>query len=63
MKRQLSEEEASAMTVNERLHFSGLLDDFDKAVAEQNAEEVKHILQRLYINSEDIEFITKQLLK
>jgi hypothetical protein len=63
MKRQLSEQEVSGMTLNERLYLSGLLDDFDKAITQQNAEELKHILERVYISFEDIDFIIKQLLK
>ena len=63
MKRQLSEQEVSGMSLNERLYLSGLLDDFDKAITQQNAEELKHILERVYISFEDIDFIIKQLLK
>jgi hypothetical protein len=62
MKRQLNEEEAAGMTVNERLFLSGLLDDFDKAVAERNETDLRTILEKVYFNPEMAEAIAKSVL-
>jgi hypothetical protein len=56
MKRQLSEDEASGMTVNERLFVSGLLDDFDEAVAQRNVPQLEHILRCVYLPPESIPY-------
>jgi hypothetical protein len=40
MKRQLSKDEANGMRANERLFASGLVDDFDEAVAQGNVSEL-----------------------
>lgn len=58
----LTESEAAGMTVNERLYLAGLMESFDKALAERNETEIKHILKKVYFSPEDREAITKQLL-
>ena len=62
MKRQLSEEEASAITVNERLYASGLFDDFDEAVAQGDVPELERILRSIYLESKSIQAVIKQVL-
>ncbi len=51
------------MTVNERLFVAGLMDSFDKAIAEDNEEEVILILKKVNLNSENIEAILKSIFK
>ena len=53
----LSQSELGAMTVNERLYVSGLFEAFDKAVAENDWEELRTILQTVQVDSESIEKI------
>jgi hypothetical protein len=60
MQKQLTEKEASGMTVNERLYLSGLLNDFDKAVRLGNKKELKSILEKVYLDSESIKIIIEQ---
>jgi len=62
MRKQLTKKEAPGMTVNERLYVSGLLDDFDKAVTQANKSELKSILEKVHLDSENIEIIIKQEL-
>ncbi|HEX8638608.1 MAG TPA: hypothetical protein VF692_11135 [Pyrinomonadaceae bacterium] len=57
MRKQLTEKQASGMTVNERLYLSGLLDDFENAAKQRNKKELKSILEKVYLNSENIEAI------
>ena len=47
-----------AMTVNERLSAMGLLQEFDAATASGDAEKMRQILMRIYVDSESIEKIT-----
>jgi hypothetical protein len=50
------------MTVNERLYISGLMDTFDKAVQEENVEEVVQILKEVEITDKSaIKEILKEL--
>jgi len=63
MKKQLTEDEAKGMTVNERLFAADLFDDFDKAVAERNITALERILGSLYLGSENVKAIIKQVLK
>ncbi len=62
MRKQLTEKEASGMTINERLYLSGLLDDFEKAAKQKNKVELKSILEKVYLNSESIEAIIENEL-
>ena len=54
MRKQLTEKEASGMTVNERLYLSGLLKDFENAAKQGNKAELKSILEKVYLNPESI---------
>lgn len=49
------------MTVNERLYISGLMDDFDKAVAEKNYNKAKEILEKVELTEESIYPILESL--
>ena len=42
------------MTVNERLHLSGKLEKFDKAVVQKNVKEVVKILRSVDLKMESI---------
>ncbi|HEX8887857.1 MAG TPA: hypothetical protein VF779_01690 [Pyrinomonadaceae bacterium] len=63
MNKHLAEDEAKGMTVNERLYVAGLFDEFDKAVAQRDVAELERILGSLYLGSENIKAIIKQVLK
>lgn len=62
MKGTLTEEEAAGMTVNERLFACDLLGDFDQAVARQDKSELRSMLEKIYLSSEDIEAIIISVL-
>ncbi|MDQ3820624.1 MAG: hypothetical protein M3362_23475 [Acidobacteriota bacterium] len=62
MKRELSEDEAGGMTVNERLFLSGQMDDFDMAVARRDVPELERILRSVYLSPENIRAIIKHVL-
>jgi hypothetical protein len=47
------------MTVNERLHASGYLDEFDNAVVSKNIPKIENILRKIEINEESIKAILK----
>ena len=61
MKNQLDETEANAMTVNERLAASGLLEDFDQAAARGDETELRRILSGLYLDSKTIQATIEQV--
>ncbi len=63
MKKDLSEKEASGMTVNERLYFVGLINDFDEAVSQKDKPKLKSILEKIYFSPENIQIMIEQLLK
>jgi sulfur carrier protein ThiS len=46
------ENKYSAMTVNERLYVSGLMNEFDKSVKEKDTNKVKSILKEVGITDE-----------
>jgi hypothetical protein len=50
MKKRLSPNEFSGMTVNERLFHAGLRDDFDKSVTEQDKEKLIFILEKMFLS-------------
>jgi hypothetical protein len=56
-----TENNYSAMTVNERLVVSGLLTQFDKAVQNNDIEEVKTTLRKVEVSEDSIIGILKQL--
>lgn len=49
------------MTVNERLYLSGLMDEFDKAVEEQDVDRIRSILSKVELTEESIRPIMEQL--
>lgn len=51
----------AGMTVNERLYVSGLMNEFDKAVAEKNTEKVREVLERVELTEESIKPILEKL--
>ena len=51
----------AGMTVNERLYVSGLMDEFDKAVSEENTTEVIRILRMVELGQDSVNSILKQL--
>jgi hypothetical protein len=51
----------SGMTVNERLYMSGLCNDFDNAVKENNIKKVLEILNRIELNEVSIKPILQSL--
>lgn len=55
------ENKYSGMTVNERLYVSGLMDEFDEAVAEQDVGRIRSILSNVDLTEESIGPILKQL--
>jgi len=55
------EKKYAGMTVNERLYVSGLMDEFDKAVEERNADRVRSILERVELTEESIRPILEHL--
>ena len=63
MERQIEQDDFAGMTVNERLFVAGLMDSFDKAIAENNKEEVILILKKVNLNSETIEANLKSIFK
>lgn len=46
------ESKYKGMTVNERLYISGLIDDFEKAVAQKDRKKVVSILQDVEIKDQ-----------
>lgn len=55
------EKKYSGMTVNERLFVSGLLEEFDIAVKENDYSKSVLILRKVELNDESIEQILKSL--
>ncbi|MDA0910642.1 MAG: hypothetical protein O2809_03670 [Proteobacteria bacterium] len=49
------------MTVNERLYASGLIDEFDKAVAKKDTQKVRSILEDVELVEESIKPILDKL--
>ena len=62
MKTKLTEGEAAAMTVNERLFAANLFDSFYKAAERKDAVEMKFILEQVYLTCEDVGNIIKDFL-
>jgi hypothetical protein len=55
------ENKYAGMTVNERLYVSGLMDEFDQAVAEKDAAKVRIILKQVELTEESIKPILEKL--
>jgi hypothetical protein len=53
----------AGMTINERLFVSGLLDEFEKAVKENNRQLATDILAQLSIGEENIKTVIDSLIK
>ena len=51
----------SGMTVNERLYVSGLMDEFDAAVQNKDAEKVRAILDKVGLTEESVKPILEKL--
>ena len=51
----------AGMTVNERLHVSGLMDEFDKAVEDRDVDRIRGILSNVELTEESIKPILEQL--
>lgn len=49
------------MTVNERLHVSGFLGEFDEAVNRKDAEKVRRILEKVELDEKSIAPILEKL--
>jgi hypothetical protein len=62
MQKNLSEDEARGMTVNERIFLSGQMDEFDKAVAQRNVPELERILRSVYLQPDTIRANIEQVL-
>ena len=60
---QLTEAEASGMTVNERLFVAGLMDAFDEAVARRSEGDVRRILAQVFLSPDNIERIVRRVLR
>lgn len=50
----------AGMTVNERLYVSGLMSEFDEAVAKKDAEKARSILEKVELTEESIKPILEK---
>lgn len=55
------EEKFKAMTVNERLYVSGLIDAFDKAAELQDVATVVHILREVELTDTSIKPVLEEM--
>ncbi len=58
----VTEKNAAAMTVNERLYLAGLTDEFDAAVAARDRHRISVILKKVYLNQTNIDAIIGSVL-
>jgi hypothetical protein len=63
MRKELTQQAASGMTVNEKLFATGLVDSFDQAVAGENRMDLQNILKQIYVHSDDADMIINQVLR
>jgi hypothetical protein len=63
MRKQITEKQASGMTLNERLYLTGLLGDFDKARNEGDVAKLRSILRKVYIPTEKIDPLIEGLFR
>ncbi len=63
MEKQFSQNEIFGMTVNERLFHKDLLEDFDKAIEEQDKTKLTNILEKIFLSRENIEVIIEKHIK
>ena len=61
--RKLTQKEAAGMTVNERLFLSGLMEKFERAVANRDVQEISAVLRSVYLNTETIDAIIQSELE
>ena len=54
---EFSAQEFAGMTVNERLHHSGLLEAFDKAIENREERDIRSILEEVFLTPENIDAI------
>ncbi len=50
----VSEKEAADMTVNERLWALGLMNEFDKAIKDNDEDRFREICERVFLTEENI---------
>jgi hypothetical protein len=62
MKTQLTQQEAEAMTVNERLSACELFKEFDDAIERRDVTDLRRILQEIYLPDDSVEAVIKQVL-
>lgn len=55
------ENKYAGMTVNERLYVSGLMNEYDKAVKDKDAQRVRDILEKVDLTEVNIKPILEQL--
>ena len=58
----LTESEAAAMTVNERLFVAGLMATFDDAVARRDEGELRRVLGQVFLSPSNIDAVVRQVL-
>ena len=51
----------SGMTVNERLYVSGLMDEFDEAIQQKDADKIRAILEKVELAEQSIKPILEKL--
>jgi len=59
---ELSRDESTGMTVNERLYAAGLLQAFDSAKARRDETELRRILASVFLTESDISAIVRRQL-
>jgi hypothetical protein len=59
---ELSRDESTGMTVNERLYAAGLLQAFDSATARRDETELRRILASVFLTESDISAIVRRQL-
>lgn len=50
------------MTTNERLCEVGLMREFDNAVRERDADKIRNILERVFVDQQSIDIIISQYI-
>ena len=56
------ESEFDGMTTNERLFVSGLLSEYDNAVARRDLNAVRRLLESVHVDEPSIQLILKKLM-
>jgi len=63
MSKKLTREEASAMTVNERLFAADLLAAFDEAVRGRDPDRLRRLLSQVFLSDNDADAVIRSVLK